>query len=76
MSNQSKPYVLQLQQLRGDLFTFMRDLPSGDTLSVAVAHAEKIASLVAGQLEELQGARLKLNKANPEQLYQELECLI
>ncbi|NJA05167.1 hypothetical protein HC024_05395 [Methylococcaceae bacterium WWC4] len=67
-------YVNQLNLLREDLYSLMGAWPSGPSFDVANQHAEAIAPLIAGQIQELQD-KVRLNSADPMKLRSELEKL-
>jgi hypothetical protein len=68
-------YLLGLNQLQDDLFILMDDWPNDSSFNEAKIHAEKIAPLVAGQIEKIIATTSKCNEDNPISLRDELERL-
>jgi len=67
-------YINQLKFFRLDLPILMGAWPSGSSFDVAKRHAEAIAPLIEGQIQELQNV-VRLNTADPMRLRNELEKL-
>jgi len=66
-------YITQLSLLREDLNAIMGDWPSEPIFDAVKKHAETIAPLIAGQIQELQNSATHLNVADPMKLRSELE---
>lgn len=82
MKNSASTYITQLGFLQCDLVNIIKSTTephnsSFDTVNEEAAkkHAEAIASLIAGQIQELENAAFRLNDANPILLRKELEML-
>lgn len=68
-------YINQLNLLKKDLSIIMEAWPPVPGLDVATKHADTIAPLIDGQIQELQNVAIRLNAANPIKLRSELEKL-
>lgn len=68
-------YIHQLRSLQQDLSIIMGAWPVDPSFDAAKKHAETIATLIAGQIQELQNAPIHLNAADPMKLRSELKKL-